>query len=1098
MTKKLTLFLIIALLASSFAFAEDEKKEEPILSSGTFSGLNIRNIGPAARSGRVVDIAIDPTDQDTWYVAVGSGGVWKTSNAGTTWKPIFDSQPVYSIGCITIDPNDHLTVWVGSGENVSGRHVGFGDGVYRSRDGGNSWENVGLKDSMMIAKILVDPRDSNIVYVAVKGNIWKSGGDRGLYKTTDGGKTWKPVLEISKYTGVTDIHFQPGNADIIYAAAYQRERHVAGFMGGGPESGIYKSTDAGASWNQLKKGLPKVDLGKIGLAVSPQKPNIVYATVETFRGFDWDKNPGGFFRSEDGGLSWEKQSDYFPIKQATGPHYYQELFCDPFVFDRIYQMDAPFMVSNDGGKTWQRQNNKFVHGDYHAMAFRTDKPNYLLVGSDGGVYESFDKGLNWRWMPNLPFTQFYKMALDYDMPFYNIVGGTQDNSTIHGPSRTVRGKAGILDTDWRQVVGGDGYACAIDYEDPDTVYGEWQVGGMVRWDRRTGETVDIKPQPEPGEDAPRWNWDAPILISPHSHTRLYMGSQKLYRSDDRGDSWTPISGDLSRGDFRLRMEYMDRTWSDTAVFDNDAMSYYGNTTIIDESPLVEDLIYVGTDDGLIQITEDGGQNWRKVEKIAGVPESSFVNDIKASKLNPDTVFAALDYHKFGDLTPYLMKSTDRGETWKSIRGDLPDKHIVWSIAQDHINENLIFIGTEFGVFFTIDGGDKWIKLGTPPIPFRDIAIQRRENDLVAASFARGFFIFDDYTPLRQITEENLTTETMLFPMRKTWQYNTSNPFGGGEKGSKGATFFNGPNPEYGAVVTYYLPESLKTSQEQRREAEAKALKDKTYPRYPEWDQLRKEDLEEKPSIIITIKDSAGNVVKRLNGPGKKGFHRVAWDMRYPAFTPVRLGKAEEGWMGTSSGPMVLPGKYSVEIAKYLNGELIALAEPQTVELEPLYKALATGLNAEVLAFQNKSGELQRAALGAQRVLGELSERLQYAKIAIGQTSAASTELWKKTRAIELKIVDLNTRLSMDRTKFQRSQPSPPSIIERIEGVIYGHWSNTTGPTKTHRRQYEIAYQDFKTLRNDVVELRQTFLELEAELEAAGAPWTPGREVPVIK
>ena len=731
-----------ALLASCLALccaapgAGAEEEPEGKLNEDTFEGLELRGIGPALMSGRIADIAIHPKDHSVRYVAVGSGGVWKTTNAGTTWEPIFDDQGSYSIGCVTIDPNTPDVVWVGTGENVGGRHVGYGDGVYRSRNGGETWENVGLERSEHVGNIVVDPRDSNVVYVAAQGPLWSPGGDRGLFKTIDAGKTWKKILGGGEYTGVNEVVMDPSDPDTLYAATHQRLRTVAALINGGPESAIHKSTDGGTTWRKLETGLPEEDMGKIGLAISPQRPEVVYATIELAN------RKGGFYRSADAGESWEKRNDY--LSGGTGPHYYQELFPSPHAFDRVYQMDWRMQVTDDGGKSFRRVGEQFKHGDNHAMAFDPDDPDYLLSGSDGGLYESWDLGETWKFAANLPVTQFYKVAVDNDEPFYNIYGGTQDNNTQGGSSRTDN-VHGIRNSDWFVTLFGDGHQPAVDPTNPDIIYSHWQQGNLTRFDRKTGEMIYI--QPQPGEDEPydRYNWDAPIVISPHDPARIYHASHRVWRSDDRGDDWRPISGDLTRDLDRLEMPMMGRVWSFDAVWDLWAMSTFSTITSLSESPLVDGLLYAGTDDGLIQISEDAGSTWRKVDHLPGAGEMFFVNDIKADLHDPDTAYVVVDQHKIGDLSPYVFKSQDRGRTWKSISGDLPDRHLVWRIVQDHEQPGLMFVGAEFGIFFTVDGGEQWIKLtgGVPNIAFRDLAIQKRENDLVGASFGRSFFVLDD-------------------------------------------------------------------------------------------------------------------------------------------------------------------------------------------------------------------------------------------------------------------------------------------------------------------------------------------------------------------
>ncbi len=1061
-----------------------------LLTSELLSGLAFRNIGPAVMSGRISDIAIHPRDRHTWYVAVGSGGVWKTENAGTTWTPVFDAQASYSIGCVTLDPSNPETVWVGTGENVSGRHVGFGDGVYRSLNGGKTWANMGLAKSEHIGRILVDPRDSNVVFVAAEGPLWSAGGERGLYKTTDGGKTWTPALEISKDTGVTSVEFDPADPDTVYAAAYQRRRSVAAFMGGGPESAIYKSEDAGKTWRKLTVGLPKGDVGKIGLAVSPIDPRVVYATVEA------GPEEKGFYRSADRGESWEKRSSY--ISGGTGPHYYQEIFADPNRFDRVYQMDPGLRATDDGGKTWRRVDETNKHGDNHAMAFVKGDPGYILNGSDGGVYETHDEGKTWRFFENLPVTQFYKLALDNALPFYNVHGGTQDNGSQLGPSRTVNAH-GIANADWLITYGADGYASAIDPEDPDTIYLEWQNGNLLRYDKKSHETVYVSPRPEPGDPPLRFNWDSPVAISPFAHTRLYYAGQFVWRSDDRGDSWTRVSPDLTRGIFRLEQKIMGRQWSVDGLWDHGAMSQFGTITSFSESRLAEGLIYAGTDDGLIQVTEDGGKNWRKIDKIAGVPDYFFVNEIMASKHDRDTVYAAVDDHKTGDYKPYLLVSADRGRTWTNIAGGLPQRTIVWSVAQDNVKKGLLFAGTEFGIYATLDGGKSWLKLGggVPTISFRDIKVQERESDLVGASFGRGFFVLDDYSPLRDMSEESLAKEAALFPVEKALQYVPLRPIDSDAKGCLGETYYTAPNPPFGAVFTYYLKDGVKSAAEARREEEAKLVKDGKPVPFPGWDALREEENEEKPAVILTIRDEAGQVVRRISAPAGKGLHRAAWDLRYPAVEPTRLEAARrESWERDSAGPFAVPGTFTVTLEKKVDGAMVTLAGPQAFVVEPLALAsLPEKDKATLLAFQKKAGELQRAMMGAGAAAEDALNNLRFIKKALLDAPKADPKLAEAARAIEKRVQGQVAFLLGDRTKGMRSEPTPPSLMELVTAQL-----ESTGPiTATARRGYEIAADGFEKL---LAEMRQAIevdlKKLQSDLEAAGAPWTPGRGVPVWK
>jgi photosystem II stability/assembly factor-like uncharacterized protein len=1090
--KKTSTFVLAAILAiSAVGWSETKPAEKKLLlTSEVLSGLEFRNIGPAVMSGRISDIAIHPKNRSLWYVAVGSGGIWKTENAGTTWTPVFDGQASYSIGCLALDPNNPDVVWAGTGENVSGRHVGFGDGVYKSLNGAKTWTNMGLAKSEHIARILVDPRDSGTIYVAAEGPLWSSGGERGLYKSADGGKTWTVSLEISKETGVTSAEFDPANPDIVYAAAYQRRRSVAAFMGGGPESAIYKSEDAGKTWRKLTVGLPGGDKGKIGLAVSPLKPNVVYATVEA------GPEEKGFYRSTDRGESWEKRNAF--ISGGTGPHYYQEIFADPNVFDRVYQMDPMTRVTEDGGKTWRPLGEKNKHVDNHAIAFVKGDPDYILEGCDGGVYETHDRGKTWRFFDNLPVTQFYKLALDNALPFYNVHGGTQDNGSQLGPSRTLNAH-GIDNSDWVITFGADGYACAIDPQDPNILYVEMQEGNLLRYDKKSQETISISPSPRPDDPPLRFNWDSPVFISPHSHTRIYYASQFLWRSEDRGNSWTKISPDLTRNIFRLEQPIMGKTWSPDALWDHRAMSMFSTITTVDESRLQEGLIYAGTDDGLIQVTEDGGQSWRKVEKIAGVPDHFFVNEVKASKHDKDTVFAAIDSHKSGDYKPYLLKSTDRGKTWMNISGDLPQRNIVWAVTQDPIIRNLLFAGTEFGIYVTLDGGTRWLKLGggIPTVSFRDIEVQERESDLVGASFGRSFFILDDYSPLRQLSEESVSKEAALFPVKKALQYIPLRPIDSSSKGCLGDGFYVAANPPFGAVFTYYLKESLKTGAEVRREEEKNLEKAGKPIPFPGWDKLRKEETEDKPEIVLTIKDESGQIVRRITGPVSQGIHRVAWNLRYPPIEPIELEATErEEWDWNPEGPLIVPGTFTVSLAKKIEGILTPLGEPQAFIVESLGLAtLAEKDRRALLDFQKKAGELQRTMMGAGEAAREASESLRYMKKALMETPQADPRLLARTKELEKRLQDATRVLWGDRTVMRRGEAASPGLMQRVSAQL----TATCPVTETAKRDYEIAAGAFEKLLEEMrILIDQDIKKLGDELEAAGAPWTPGRRLPVWK
>ncbi len=1081
----------------SSANAGDPDQAEGGVQASTFSALKLRSIGPALRSGRISDLAIHPNDRNTWYVAAGSGGVWKTTNFGTTWDAIFADQSSYSIGSVTLDPSNPEIIWVGTGENSSGRHVGFGDGVYKSLDGGKSWNNMGLEASEHIGKIVVHPEESNVVWVAAEGPLWSSGGERGLYKTVDGGDTWARVLHVNDDTGVSDIHHDPRNPDVLYAATYDRRRKVWALLNG-PGSGIHKSTDGGETWSELTNGLPKGDMGKIGLAISPMRPDVIYATIEASQ--EEGNNEAGFYRSTDRGASWEKRNDYH--SGGTGPHYYQEIFASPHVFDRVYQMAPRINITEDGGRTFRELGEPDKHGDNHAMAFLADDPEFILNGSDGGVYYTHDHAKTWKFIRNLSLTQFYKLSVDYDLPFYNVAGGTQDNGTQVGPSRTLNSH-GIRTADWYVAYGADGYMTMVDPTDPNILYVTWQRGHPLRFDRRTGETIDIQPQAGPDDEPERWNWDAPMIISPHDNKRIYMGSHRLWRTDNRGDSWQRIPGEFSRGTTRYQRDMDGRVAGDEAVWGNTAMSWHANMTAIAESPVIEGLLYVGTDDGLIQVSEDGGETWRRGD-LKGFPELLFFNEITASPLDADVVFASADNHKMGDFTPYPLRSDDRGRTWRSIAGDLPDRHLIWSIQQDHVDSSLLFAGTEFGIYFTIDGGDHWSKMaGSPTIAYRDLDIQRRENDLVGASFGRGFYILDDYSPLRNLNTERLDEEAILFEPRRTWWYVPSAPHGRRPKGTSGSDYFVAPNPPFGATFTYYLRDTPETERQVRRADESKRREAGETVPFPEWAVLRAEDLSEqldlKVQAILTVRDANGDVVRRIQGPTRAGIQRITWDLRYPMAMPTQInrGSSGGGFGRRSQGPLAPPGQYTVELSMLEDGQIRQVAEPQQFELKDLdNRSLEGSTPQETRTFQNETNQLLRRATAVSAELERTDERAQHAEVAIMATPGIDPALLATVLDIRKQLHALAQQMGGDDTLNRFQEPSPSSIMERIFSVIGGHWNTRLGPTQTHRESLATAANQLDSVQQGLARLIETDLaSIEQRLDAAGAPWSPGRKLP---
>lgn len=1079
MKNRILVWSLSLLVLIQFGFSQESAMNEK-----TFKGLKLRNVGPAFTSGRISDIAIHPKNENIWYVTVGSGGVWKTVNSGITWEPIFDNQVSYSIGCVAIDPNNPHTVWIGTGENVGGRHVGYGDGIYKSEDDGKSWKNMGLKSSEHISKIIVHPENSDIVWVAVQGPLWTSGGERGLYKTTNGGETWKKVLGGNEWTGVTDVIIDPRDSDWLYAATWQRHRTVAAYMGGGPGSGLHRSSDGGETWEKLTSGVPKSNLGKIGLALSPQNPDVIYAAIEL------DLTKGGVFMSTNRGKTWKKQSD--AVAGGTGPHYYQELYASPHAEGRLYMINNSMLTSDDHGKNFRVLKRDGVHSDTHAIVFKKDDPNYILLGTDGGLYETYDLAQNWRFIDNMPITQYFKLAVDDSEPFYKIYGGTQDNGSHGGPSRTDN-QHGIRNADWWKTLGADGHQSAIEPGNPNITYAETQRGGLHRIDQLTGDAVFIQPQPLEGENFERYNWDAPILISPHSPTRLYFASQRVWRSDNRGDSWTPISGDLTKDQKRIELPIMGRKQSWNNPWDLKAMSSYSTITSIAESPVQEGLIYAGTDDGLISVTEDG-ENWTRfaLGNIKGVPSTAFVNDVRADLFDAGTVYAALDNHKYGDFKPYIIKSTDKGRSWSIISGDLPDRHLIWRLVQDHVDKNLMFAATEFGLFFTKNGGGNWIKLsgGVPTIPFRDLTIQRRENDLVGASFGRSFFILDDITPLREVSSDALAKEAELFSIKDAYWYVPRL-----RVSSQGAAKYVADNPPFGAVFTYYLKEGLTTLKDERLKREKELNKDNRDVPFPGWEALEREKRQEKPQILLTVKDADGNLVNTVEGKTSAGINRVNWDLRMASKNGIRVQEQGGGGFFSRRGFMATPGTYTVTLSKVEDGVVTDLVGPKEFRVVPLRKGALDGasydeINATIADVQ----QLQQDITATSTMLDNSLKRVKAMRTALSRVDKDSPELVTKLYQTRQQLLALQAQMEGSEAKREVGERPWPTPSQRMFVGLRGMFT-TYGPTEMHKQNIELGKKQLASVKSELLTITDTVIpSIEKSLKEAGAPWIEGQAI----
>jgi photosystem II stability/assembly factor-like uncharacterized protein len=1071
---------------------EGEGRSQDPWAPGTFSAFRLRSIGPALMSGRIGSIAVDPEDKQTWYIGAASGGVWKTTNAGITFTPVFQNEGSYSIGSVVIDAKHPNTVWVGTGEANNQRSVGYGDGIYRSDDAGRTWRNLGLKTSEHLGRIVVDPRDSNVVFAAAYGSLWRAGGERGLYKTTDGGANWTRVLEISENTGVSDVAMDPSNPDVILAVAHQRRRHTWTLIHGGPESGLHKSTDGGKTWRRVRTGLPGGDVGRIVIAFSPAQKGLVYAKVETAEGV-------AIYASVDAGDSWERRGNV----QAQ-PMYYENIHPDPKDPQRLYVPSVQTQISDDGGRTFRGVGERNKHVDNHVVWIDPDNTAHLLEGCDGGLYETWDGGQLWRHFANLPVTQFYNVEVDNASPIYNVYGGTQDNSTLGGPSRS-RSPDGAVNNDWFVVTGGDGFVARVDPTDLNIVYAESQYGGIVRLDRRTSERVSIRPVEGRGEEALRFNWEAPFIISPHSPSRLYFGASRLFRSDDRGNTWRPVSPDLTRKTDRNLLPVMGRVWPPEAVAQHQSTATWGNISTVSESRRRQGALYAGTDDGLVQVSLDGGQNWRRSENPPGLPEYGnygvYVQRLAASKHDETVVYSLFDNSKNGDFKPYVYKSTNRGGSWTSIAGDLPANGPALSFAEDHVNPNLLFVGTEFGLFFTADGGQKWIRLRSnlPTVAVRDLAIQERENDLVLATFGRGFYVLDDYSPLRTLGAEVFQKDAQIFAAKPAV---IQVPEVGRSRGSQGEQLWKAENPPEGAVISYWIRETPRTLRQRRQDAARAAEQKKTAPTYPSQTQLTAEADEEAPQTFLTITDASGKVVRRLTVPGTRGIHRFAWNLRgAPAVLPGAGGGPGGGGGGGfgggagAGGAFVMPGTYRVSLSRRVDGKTTALGETQTLTVSADPGVTLTPAERTAAAtYQDDVARLQRSFSSTLDHATQMKTRTAAIRRAIVD-SAADIKFLEPAVAFDRRVTAVQRALRGDETLRGLESGDPSSIQDRVNSAVAGARGLTGAPTGTQQMNYNIANDD---LNAEIAKLKALETELNAfeqQLDAAGVPYTPGRRPP---
>ena len=1019
---------------------------QPPTFASAIANLKFREIGPANMGGRVDDFAVVESDPNIVYVGFASGGVWKTINAGTTWEPIFDKEAVSTIGCLALAPSDPSIVWVGTGEVNNRQSSSWGNGIYKSLDTGRTWQHMGLAETHNIGSICVHPKNPDVVYVAALGRLWGLNKERGVFKSLDGGRTWKQVLFVNEDTGVVNMVMDPQSPDTLYAAAYQRRRTVYGFNGSGPGSAIYKTTDGGATWKKLTKGLPNEneessETGRIGLAVYRRNPNIVYATVEHAN--------GGTYRSEDKGETWTKMSSTNPR-----PMYYSTIRIDPNNDLRIWVLGAPMSYSEDGGKTFVTTRVRRIHGDYHAMWINPADSRHMIVGSDGGIHWSYDGGKTWDFVNTVAVGQFYEIGFDMRKPYW-IYGGLQDNGSWGGPSRTLD-RSGITNADWISAGGGDGFYAQVDPSDPNIVYTESQDGYLTRLDLRTTESKNMRPYEAEGEHF-RFQWCSPLVISAYDPKRLYYGAQFLFKSDNRGDTWTKVSGDLTTGKNRNELPIMGKVPDSKTRSRHDGVEEWPCITEIGESPMNGDVLWVGTDDGCLQVTRDSGKTWKNVaERVGKVPKGTYVTRIVASKHAEGTAYVTFDGHRMNDFEIYVFATADYGETWKDISSGIPRNNGVVNVVREHFrNPNLLFVGTEYGAYVSFDKGAKWmpIKLNLPTVPVDDIAIHPRENDLILGTHGRSVWVMDDITPLEQMDEKVLASDLNLFDIRPATAWRIS-----GIRGSSGHKLFVGQNPPYGTIINYYL--------------KAKPKKDE--------------------KVLVAVADAAGKKIREIEvSAAEAGVNRMAWDLRYDP--PVKA-KPEEG-LGRRPGggllytPMAEPGTYTVTV----NLDKASASKPVVVEEDPRIQIRAADRAdrwAAIMRLYEMGGRAYNNLQNVSKLRTALTAALDEWKKP--DASKIPDDVKSAAEAMQKKAIELHEKFIEPPLPEGWAGPPleirPPTIPNRL-GSLTGTIDEYTGPlTDIQKKEMELVAKLVDETGKAIDQLINIDLpDLNKKMNQAGVP-----------
>ncbi|MDA0313043.1 MAG: hypothetical protein O2992_13120 [Gemmatimonadetes bacterium] len=836
------------------------------ISTDDMRAFQPRSIGPAVTGGRVHDIEAIPSDPSTIYVAAASGGLWKTTNRGMTWTNVFDTMAVSTFGDVALAPSNPDIVYAGTGEQNNRQSTSYGNGIYRSNDGGTSWAHLGLSETRHIGKVEVHPTNPDVAYVAALGNLWAASPDRGVYKTTNGGGSWDKVLFIDDNTGVVDMVMDPSNPEVLYAAAYQRLRRAWGFNGGGPGSGIHKSTDGGRTWNELEDGLPEGDMGRIGLAISASNPQVLNALIETDEG-----DTQGTYRSENGGLIWER------VSSMNGrPMYYSEIFIDPNDENRVYELATSSNVSNDGGRTFTQIGlaptyDVGLHADHHALWIDPNDSEHLYLGGDAGFNETYDGGISFRKVNNFAIAQFYAIGVDMQDPYW-IYGGLQDNHSFMGPSETRRW-AGILNDDWMQNGFGDGMYWQADPTDSRFSYGGSNGGNYFRYDTKTGDILDIAPNAPLGESY-RFDWTSPMMLSQHDPDVLYVAGNRFFTSQDKGESWTATE-DLSRQVDRDQIEMMGVLGSDISISRNDGTSTFGEAVTLDESPIAPQVLWVGFDDGNLQVSQNGGRTWSEVSgNVPGIANGTYVSRITASATAQGTAYATFDGHRDGDFKPYVFRTEDFGGSWQPLHATLPEMGVVNVIVEHPDNPNTLFLGTEHHAYASTDMGAHWAQMpNLPTTHYDDMLIHPREKDLVLGTHGRAIWVLDDTRAIAEWADATAPVTVFSASRGTIMIYRKDTSY-------RGQAEFAGENPVDGTQISYRL---------------APASND----------------------VTMAITNQAGDVVRKMNVPSAAGTHRVNWDLRHGLSDSetweAHMNPALARPIG-DRGPWVSPGSYTVTVA----------------------------------------------------------------------------------------------------------------------------------------------------------------------------------------